>query len=222
MHRRGIRTLLAAALLSIWGGSGAASAATNATTERVSISSDGSAANVGVNFAPSIAGDGRQVAFVSRASNLVPGDTNGAEDVFVRDRQAGETARVSVGAGGAQANGSSSVPSVSADGRFVAFASVATNLVAGDDNARQDVFVRDLQTGETHRVSVGSGGTEANGNAFEPSISGDGSVIAFRTNASNLFLGDTGGNSEIVVHDRGSGETRRASVSLYRVVERVP
>jgi Tol biopolymer transport system component len=201
------------ALLAVCAGAGLASAADSGSTERVSVGPGGVGANVGVNFAPSISADGRHVAFVSRASNLVAGDPKNAEDVFVRDRQGAETHRVSVGAAGAQANGISSEPSISADGRFVAFVSAATNLVAGDTNVRNDVFIHDRQAGETHRVSVGSDGTQANGNGWEPSISADGQIVAFRSNASNLIPGDPGGNMEILVHDRGSGETRRVSVS---------
>ena len=112
---------------------------------------------------PSISADGRFVAFESLASNLVPGDTNGVGDVFVHDRQTGTTERVSVSSAGTQGNGDSAVPSISADGRFVAFVSVASNLVPGDTNGRLDVFVHDRQTGTTERVSVSSAGTQGNG-----------------------------------------------------------
>ena len=95
-------------------------------------------------FDPAISADGRFVAFSSDATNLVPGDTNGTADVFVRDRQTGTTRRVSVGPGGAQGNGDSVDPALSADGRFVAFESDATNLVPGDTNGVDDVFVRTL------------------------------------------------------------------------------
>ena len=93
---------------------------------------------------PAISADGRFVAFDSEATNLVPGDTNDASDVFVRDRQTGTTRRVSVSSGGAQGNGASFDPAISADGRFVAFNSDATNLVPGDTNGAADVFVRTL------------------------------------------------------------------------------
>src|SRR5260370_1067500 len=100
---------------------------------------------------PSISADGRYVAFRSDASNLVPGDTNGTEDVVVRSLQAGAIASVSTNAGGDQGNSFSSNPSISADGRYVAFISGAFNLVPGDTNGTQDVFVRDLQTGAITR-----------------------------------------------------------------------
>src|SRR5215216_1236671 len=109
---------------------------------------------------PAISADGRYVAFVSFAENLVPGDTNQSADVFVRDRVLGTTERVSVSSSGREADGNNGLlnlmggPSISADGRFVAFSSDATNLVSGDRNNNPDVFVHDRVTGETTRVSV--------------------------------------------------------------------
>ena len=125
-------------------------------TTRVSVASDGTQGN-GESGMPSISADGRFVSFYSEATNLVAGDTNGAYDVFVHDRQTGETTRVSEASNGDPANGGSYFASISADGRFVSFASEATNLVAGDTNGAYDVFVHDRQTGETTRVSVSSG-----------------------------------------------------------------
>ena len=109
---------------------------------------------------PAISADGRFVAFNSFATNLVPGDTNGATDIFVRDRELGTTRRVSVGPGGVQANEASTAAAVSANGRFVAFDSFASNLVPGDDNFARDVFVHDRRAGATRRVSVGSAGEQ--------------------------------------------------------------
>src|SRR5262245_8151452 len=125
-------------------------------TSRVSLSSGGAATNGDCTYRPSVSADGRFVAFVSVGTNLVPGDTNGSLDVFVRDRQTGTTERVSVSSGGAQANGISYQPSISADGRYVAFVSDAAGLVTGDTNGTWDVFVRDRQLGTTERVSVDS------------------------------------------------------------------
>src|SRR6185369_16730455 len=138
-----------------------------------SVATGGAQAN-GSSADPSMSGDGRFVAFVSTASNLVAGDTNAGQDVFVRDRTANQTTRVSVATGGAQANGESFVPSISADGRFVAFSSFAQNLVPNDTNIQQDVFVRDRTTGQTTRVSVGPGGVQGNGFSDFPTISPDG------------------------------------------------
>jgi Tol biopolymer transport system component len=105
----------------------------------------GTAERIAVGYSPAISADGRFVAFRSDASNLVPGDTNGQADVFVRDRQTGKTELVSVSTSGAQANGPSSSPAISADGRFVTFLSFATDLVPGDTNSRFDVFVAERQ-----------------------------------------------------------------------------
>jgi Tol biopolymer transport system component len=183
-----------------------------AKTTRVSVSSSGRQGN-NESGAPSISANGRFVAFASDASNLVPGDTNDGIDVFVRDLRTGETRRVSVSSSGAQGNHRSGAPSISADGRFVAFWSYASNLVDGDTNRSRDVFVHDLRTGETRRVSVSSSGAQANGSSFNPSISADGRFVAFVSPASNLVDGDTNGAYDVFVHDLRTGETRRVSVS---------
>ncbi len=194
----------------------------NGTTERVSVDSDeaqasGASAD-GSQFGdpssgdPSISADGRFIVFRSGATNLVPGDTNGAIDVFVRDRRNGTTERVSVDSGEAQANdGVSSQPSVSADGRFVAFASSATNLAPdeSDTNDSTDVFVRDRQAGTTERVSVDSGEAQADGASFDPSISADGRFVAFSSDATNLAPDDS---TDVFVRDRRDGTTELVSV----------
>ncbi len=163
-------------------------------------------------LAPSISADGRYVAFWSYASNLVPGDTNGCADVFVRDRQSRTTIRVSLDSSGAQGDGDSLNPVISADGRFVAFESYATSLVPGDTNATEDVFVRELATGRTTRVSVASSGAQSFGDAGSPSISADGRYVAFQSLAADLVPGDTNGKADVFVHDVLRGSTRRASV----------
>jgi hypothetical protein len=132
----------------------------------------------------------------------VVGDTNGDWDVFVHDRQTGETTRVSVDSLGNQGNSQSEVGAISADGRFVAFHSWASNLVAGDTNSLLDVFVHDRQTGETTRVSVDSLGNQGNSWSGDPAISADGRVVAFGSLASNLVVGDTNGTDDVFVHDR--------------------
>ena len=159
-----------------------------------------------------ISADGRFVAFRSLADNLVSGDTNGTWDVFVRDRQSGTTERVSVDSSGAEANGQSNDPSISADGRFVAFDSAATNLVAGDANGALDVFVHDRQTGTTERVSVDSGGAEGDGDSERPCVSADGARVAFLGLADDLVAGDGNGWPDVFVHDRSTGVTERVSV----------
>jgi Tol biopolymer transport system component len=184
------------------------------TTERVSVDSLGAQGN-DFSYTPSISADGRYVAFMSKATNLVGGDTNGAWDVFVRDRQGATTERVSVDSLGSQGNGGSNVPSISADGRYVAFQSNATNLVSGDTNGSPDVFVRDRQTGTTERVSVDSGGVQGNGTSSLPSISADGRHVAFESYASNLVSGDTTWWQDVFVRDRQSGTTERVSIDSF-------
>jgi Tol biopolymer transport system component/pimeloyl-ACP methyl ester carboxylesterase len=182
---------------------------------RVSVSSDGLEGNAasGASKPSAISDDGRYVAFVSDASNLAAGDTNGASDVFVHDRQTGETTRVSVASDGSQANALSASPAISGDGRFVSFASSASNLVAGDSNGQADVFVYDRQTGATTRVSVTSGGAQANGASGSSSLSDDGRYVAFASSASNLVSGDTNKKEDVFVHDRQTGATTRVSVT---------
>ncbi len=178
---------------------------------RVSVAAGGGDAN-GDSSSACLSGDGRLVAFQSTATNLVAGDTNLAMDVFVRDLQAGTTSRVSVASGGAQADGPSESASISADGRFVAFQSDATNLVAGDTNDAPDVFVCDRQSGLTTRISVDSSGNEGDGASSAPSISADGRFVGFTSSSSNLVAGDTNGAQDAFVHDRQTGITIRVSV----------
>jgi Tol biopolymer transport system component len=181
------------------------------TTTRVNVDSSGAQAN-NVSQNPSISADGRFVAFTSFATNLVPGDTNGFADIFVRDRQGGTTERVSVDSNGGQANSSSDMPSLSADGRFVAFMSYSANLVPGDTNGTWDVFVHDRATGLTERASVDSNGAQANASSQNPSISADGRFVVFMSYASNLVPGDTNAFLDVFVRDRQTGTTERVSV----------
>lgn len=182
-------------------------------TSRISVTSDGTQASLGGGD-PAISADGRYVAFVSRDSNLVSGDTNNAWDIFVHDRQTGLTTRVSIASDGTQGNGDSRRPMLSADGRYVSFDSYASNLVTNDNNASSDIFVHDLQTGLTTRVSVASDGTEGNGESGDgASISADGRYIVFSSWASNLVSDDTNNAQDIFVHDRQTGLTTRVSVA---------
>ena len=170
-------------------------------TVRVAVDSAGVQGN-DTSSDPSLSANGRVVAFQSFATNLVAGDTNGAGDVFVHDRRTGQTVRVSVDSAGVQGNSSSFDPSLSANGRWVAFQSFATNLVAGDTNGDCDVFVHDLTTGETVRVSVNSAGIQGNSESFFASLSAKGRVVAFTSDASNLVAEDTNGDSDVFVHYR--------------------
>jgi Tol biopolymer transport system component len=151
---------------------------------------------------PAISADGRFVAFWSNADNLVVGDTNGASDVFVHDRETGVTERISVDSAGNQGNNDSLEPAISADGRFVAFLSGADNLVSGDTNGNLDIFVHDRETDVTERVSVDSVGNQGNNHSLEPAISADGRFVAFRSYANNLVPGDTNSTADVFVHDR--------------------
>ena len=218
------------------------SAAAPGSTTRVSVA-DGSGIQAdNTSTWPSISADGRYVVFPSQATNLVPNDTNGVYDVFVRDLQAGTTERVSVDSSGIQQNGETlsepgatlddlrwGSPSISADGRFVAFTSSAISLLGRDENkryidtnGRRDVFVRDRQTGTTERISVDSSGAQASGGvtgsgnpsgSFGPSISSDGRFVAFTSSTTNLVANDTNGYEDVFVRDRQTGITERVSVN---------
>ena len=185
-------------------------------TTRVSVASGGTQVS-GASSLPSISADGRLVVFESVAANVVANDTNNGSDIFVHDRMTGETTRVSVSSEGTQANGSSgtgnSPSSISADGRYVAFRSAATNLVSGDTNNAGDIFVHDRVTGETKRASVSSVGLPGNFGSADPSISADGRYVLFRSQASNLVAGDANGTWDAFVHDRITRETTLVSVS---------
>jgi Tol biopolymer transport system component len=181
-------------------------------TELVSVSSSGEQGNSG-SRSPFISWDGRYVTFDSIATNLGSGDTNGLNDIFVRDRKTGLTERVSVSSSGEQGNNISMGSSISADGRYVVFTSYASNLVKGDTNGGYDVFVRDRQTGITERVSVSSNGEQGNSFSLGGSISADGRYVALYSFASNLVSGDTNGKDDIFVHDQMTEITERVSVS---------
>ncbi len=187
-------------------------------TNRVSIRSDLKQAN-GDSFSSSISSDGRLVVFASYASNLVPNDTNNSTDVFVYNRATRRTTRLSIASNGTQANGSSGQPMISPDGAWVAFSSLASNLVANDGNKAADIFVHEIATGTTTRVSTGPAGTESDGSSYLPAISEGGRYIAFQSYATNLVAGDTNGGkdtwrgADIFVHDRATGRTERVSVS---------
>ena len=181
------------------------------TTTKVSVSSNGVPGN-GASHTVSFSADGRYVAFASHSDNLVPGDTASIEDVFVRDRQTGTTERVSVSSGETPGNGWSSFPSISADGRYVAFMSAASNLVSADDNFAADIFVRDRSSQTTERVSVSSDGVEAHRASLMPSISADGRYVAFSSAAANLVRADTNFVFDVFIRDRQSGTTERVSV----------
>lgn len=179
-------------------------------TERVSLHTSGQEGS-GTSDAPSVSADGRYVSFSSDAPDLVDNDTNGERDVFVRDRQAGITTRVSTYANSAQASQASYEPSMSADGRFVAFTS--DEPFSADDTGNKDVYVKDLQTGAIERASLPSGGVASNaGDSWEPSISSDGTVVAFTTSDDQLVSGDNNGADDVVRRDLATGDSTLVSV----------
>jgi Tol biopolymer transport system component len=222
MHRTAARLATSAAVLIIAGpasgGPASAGSASGPHPDRVSVTGTGAQAD-GPSSGPGVSADGRFVAFSSRAGNLVAGDADNDSDVFLRDRRAGTTRLVSVSRAGPPADGTSFGAAVSADGRYVAFLSDATNLVHGDTNGLRDVFVRDMAAGTTTRVSVSSsGGQTTAGTGDDPasgsaSISATGRYVAFSSGAPNLVAGDTNGTGDVFVHDVRSGRTVRASVS---------
>ena len=160
-----------------------------------------------------VSADGRFVAFASEATNLVSDDHNALLDVFVRDRQTGDTARVSLGMEGQEANGYAEAPAISADGRFVAFHSLADNLAPGDNNMDLDVFVHDRQAGQTERVSLVSDGAQAAGVSYRPALSADGRLVAFVSTAINLDPRDADPQPDVYVHDRQTGVTELISIN---------
>jgi Tol biopolymer transport system component len=182
------------------------------TNRRVSVNDSGAEGN-GSSSSPNISGDGRFIAFVSSATNLVASDTNSMGDVFLRDMQLGTIQRVSVAGDGAEANRSSSSPRVSADGRFVAFVSGATNLQTEEYNNTEDVFVRDVQQGTTQRVNVATSGTAAAASSYAISMSADGRFVAFDSVATNLGGGAGTSVLDVFVRDRTAGTTRFIPVS---------
>jgi Tol biopolymer transport system component len=194
------------------------------TTRIVSRSSDGMLAN-GNSFDPAISADGRYVVFASRASNLSPRDGDREHDVYLRDLRTGKTELISVGRLG-KGDDRSGYPDVSDDGDRVSFISGATNLVRDDANELTDLFVRERSTKTTIRASVGTAGEEPEafeecesggcyrvGGAREPSISGDGEVVVFVTDANGLVSDDRNYNPDVYIHEIVTGVTERVSIS---------
>jgi Tol biopolymer transport system component len=182
--------------------------------ERVSVDSSGAQASPGLGSdRASISADGRLIAFDSASTNLVPGDSNAAVDCFVHDRSSGATVRVSTDASGAEADSSSFEATISEDGRFVAFHSAATNLVPGDLNGVDDVFVKNLASGAIVRASVSSLAVEADGPSLAATLSRDGRCIAFFSSATNLAAGDVNSVSDVFVRDLLKETTERVSLA---------
>lgn len=183
------------------------------TTRRVSETSVGGQANGNSTFA-SISADGRYIAFQSSATNLVSGDSNGADDIFVKDLLTGGVTRVSTSSSGAQSNGNSSAAKISADGRFVAFETMSSNLAGTDTNGAADILLKDLTTGQTTLISASSSGTIGNFGSAQPKITADGRYISFWSYADNLVAGDSGGFSDAFVKDTITGAIQRVSLNM--------
>jgi Tol biopolymer transport system component len=171
----------------------------------------------------SASADGRWVALTSEADNLVLNDTNGFRDIFVRDLAFGTNLVVSAGTNGIGADGIATEPAISANGRYVAFTSSADNLLAGDTNRSQDVFVRDLQLGTTALVSVNAGGSGPGNNASHaPGISADGRFVLFRSQASNLTPNAVSGSENLFLRDTQAGVTYALTTSGMSAASMTP
>ena len=181
-------------------------------TVLASITPDGRAGN-GASFSPSISANGRYVAFVSDASDLVAGDRNNTRDVFVRDLKLGVTTLVNLSSDDQQDDRGAAPPAISADGRYVAFGSFGDNLVPDDTNDAFDIFVRDLRRETTTRVSVATDGTQGDAESFEQTISAHGEVVAFASDATTLVPDDTNGARDAFVHVMATGVTERVSIA---------
>lgn len=179
-------------------------------TTPVSVNSSGNFVS-GSNEAASISYDGQRIAFTSRAP-LVPGDTNNSYDVYFRDMQANTIKRVSNATGGQQGNNSSNHPAISGNGKFIAFDSVATNLVLSDTNGKTDTFLHDIQAGSTKRISASSKGVQGNGESQMPDISHDGKYVVYTSSASNLVRADDNSHYDVFRYYKDVSLTRRINV----------
>ncbi len=180
-------------------------------TQLLSMAPDGTPADADSSNAV-VSADGRYVVFESAASNLVENDTNNATDLFLYDREQATLQRVSVDSAGNQANGNSLNPAISADGQFLVWHSNASNLVSGDSNNTNDVFLKNLSSGSVQLVSVGIGGAAANNSSTNASVSANGNLVVFQSDADNLVANDNNGGTDIFLKNLGSGATFRVSV----------
>lgn len=187
------------------------------TTKLVSVSLDGTGAGNGDSIPTGISSNGQFVLFESAANNLVVGDTNGVNDVFVRDLVADVTVLISVSTNGGAGNGTSRSSVMTPEGRFVAFVSEASNLIPGDSNGIPDVFVRDLQGGVTSLASAGAMPFLASSSEL-PLITPDGRYVTFYSTATNLVAGTTN-SGEIYIRDLQQGTTVWASTNSHSILQ---
>lgn len=216
-HRAAAAALVTLVAVALPAAPASATTKTVPVTALVSVNPSGKT-GIGASTEASLSTGGRFVAFTSYTPDLVSGDTNGTRDVFVRDTLAETTVRVSVTNAGAQAVGASDQPSISRDGRYVAFRSDATNLVPGDTNGIADVFVRDLRLKTTVRASVANDGGQATGGASsQPKLTADGLKVVFESAATNLAPGDANGASDVFLRDTFAATTEVVSVTTAEV-----
>ncbi|MFO1048254.1 MAG: hypothetical protein U1E52_10200 [Geminicoccaceae bacterium] len=185
------------------------------TISRVSLGVGGQQARGGFSASPSLSDDGRFLAFASAADNIVERRFTGRSNVIVRNLKTGRNTLASRGRDGGPIDFGAGDPAISGDGRFVAFDSNSTNLVPGDTNENDDIFVFDRKTGRTERVSVATDGTQGDSSSLFPRISGDGRFVLFTSYADNLVPGDTNGTYDVFVHDRATHTTARVSVDSH-------
>ena len=182
------------------------------TGETTLVSAGDAGAGSGESFDVAMSSDGRYIAFASYANNLTPGDDNFSSDVFVWDATTKQLELVSADLGGTPAGDDSSGPTLSADGRYIAFASRAADLVSDDGNGVEDVFVRDMISNATEAASLADDEAASTGDSWEPTISGDGSLVAFTSAATNLVPGDANGRPDVYLRDLDTAETTRLSL----------
>ena len=207
-----VRILLAVLMAAAFAVFVAASQAATPTTTRITVSTGGVQQNRDAGGSD-ISGNGNLVVFSAQAANLVANDSNGKSDIFLRDVSAGTTHRVSISSSGAQSNGPSYDPSISADGRYIAFQAAAPNLVANDSNQTWDIYVRDTVAHTLRRVSTTAGGGQANGGSLSPQISRDGRFVVFHSFATNLIANDHNVVADVYRKNLQTGAIQRASVS---------
>lgn len=182
------------------------------TTLRISVDKFGRQGNSG-SFLPDISADGRFIIYESLANNLVPKDRNQFRDIFLYDTRTGLTRLISITQSNIQGNGSSYKPSISANGRYAAFSSDASNFAANDTNNASDVFLYDIKTRIVTLISVNAEGTPGNGRSFDAHISGNGRFVIYSSNAGNLVEGDTNAEYDIFLYDRKKNTTQRISTN---------
>ncbi|GLZ31919.1 hypothetical protein Lesp02_41070 [Lentzea sp. NBRC 105346] len=180
-------------------------------TTRVSVAADGTQGDKLVHHGIAMSASGQFVVFPSAATNLVPGDTNGSVDMFVKDIRSGSIERVNVSFDGTQSSSFTLMPAITADGGLVAFVAWGDNLVPGDTEDTPDIFVKDLRTKEIRRVNTRMDGTVSDAQPYQPSLSPDGRYVVFSSLAANLVPGDTNNLDDVFLKDLRTGSIKRLS-----------